>query len=123
MMQKGQWGLVESDDPSFIWTPTPAIDPTAGKTDAELDADHSLWEGFDKFTEVAAQFEEELVARPSIGWKLYEAALKAGYDRAKHGRFAYWLFDFLAHWLKNNPIPTHQNRFNDERDVGDTINA
>lgn len=119
-MKKGDWGLVQSNDPSFIWAQTPVKDPTFGKTDAELNEDKA-WEGYDDFTEVASKFDEELVSDPYDGWKLYDACLKAGYDRKVHGRLSYWLFDFLARWLEKNPIPTYQNRFNDLRDAGDRL--
>jgi len=110
-MKKGQWGLVESNDPSFIWDIKPRIDPTEGFTDAELDKKgKEFWDESNKWIDEATAFGKALVGGPEEGWTLYEAALKAGYTKDK-GAVCFWLFDFLGRWLEANPTPTHRNRW------------
>ncbi len=117
LMESGQWGLTQVNDPPFIWTPTPRCDPEYGMAEEQVDAievgsaaclDAAAWWG-----EVLL-FESALKAKVATGYFLYDACLKArnlqnqrrAYDPAKDGgRIACWLFDYLGQWLAENPDP------------------
>ena len=121
-MKKGEWGLLRSNDPDFIWEETPTLDPTEGLTDEELDkASVELQDAEDNFTRAAQKFEDDLQGYPASGWELYNAALKAGYDKAKHGRFAFWVFNHLAKHLRDHPTPTFQDRPPSLLQAGDRV--
>ena len=109
-MKKGDWGLVECNDPTFVWTGTPLIDPTMGVD--ENDINNPAWASpeLDLFTATVHDFDEALISSPEVGWRLYNSCVKAGYDQEKHGRLSWWLFDHLGRWLKDHPQPTHRNR-------------
>jgi hypothetical protein len=79
--KKGQWALIECNDPTFVWYDTPVID---GEWSEEF------WDAFD--------------CTPSVGHKLYEACLKVGYNRETDGFFIAWLYDYLAGWIESTPI-------------------
>lgn len=109
-MKEGQWGLVWANDPSFIWTETPVVDPHDGMPDEQVDALPK--EEFDKFFEWAKKaedFEKSLMGSPFDGYTLYKAALDAGYDRKTDGRFSFWLFNRMGKLLAANPKPTAEN--------------
>lgn len=122
LMKKGQWGLVESNDPTYIWTPKPMIDPVMGVvTDADWQkVTEAQFAESNIFEDEAAIFAKALEGDVESGWHLYESGLKAGYNKELHGRFEPWLFDYLARWLLANPKPTLSNRM-PRNDVGDTF--
>jgi hypothetical protein len=117
MMAKGQWGLVWSNDPTYIWTPKPMVDPTMlFVTDKDWEAaTPAILAESDAFEIPAREFADALKGDIESAHHLYECGLKAGY---KHGRFESWLFDYLARWLLANPEPTNKNRM-PRNDVGD----
>ena len=101
----GDWGLIECNDPSFTWSMTPTPNPCWGMTDDEEDEwenaadknsiEYKRWFGWPR--EFVEQFEN---CGPNTGYDLVAAAMQVGYDRKKDGTFAYWLFDYLAEYLK-----------------------
>lgn len=123
MMKKNEWGLVRSDDPTYVWSVNPRVDPTANLTDEQIDTmspeDSEKW--YD-FLDAAETFCKALKSYPFDGHLLYEAAVAAGYKR-ESGSFSQWLFDYLARWLIANPIATGQNSLTKEieDDVGDRL--
>lgn len=119
IIKKNQWGLVECNDPTFIWDEKPVPDPAGGFSDEELDKkDAAFWDASSAWMDKAAKFGDAIQGRPADGWKLYESAKMAGYNPLVDGALEYWLFDFLGKWLVNNPEPTHRNRLY-RRTVGD----
>lgn len=119
-MKKDEWCLIESDDPTYVWTIMPTPDPTSGFTDAELDKkDAAFWAESNDWMNKATIFSAAMRGRPEDGWAIYDAGVKAGYT-PDDGCFSYWLFDHLGKWLKANPVPTYKNRpFSDRLEVGD----
>jgi hypothetical protein len=88
--KKGQWALIECNDPTYTWYTTPVI----GKD----------------FTE---EFQTAFYSQPESGHKLVDACIKAGYDLQKDGFVTAWLFDHLAAWIAttefNQDEQTHDN--------------
>jgi hypothetical protein len=112
-MKKGQWGLVECNDPTYVWTQKPMIDPLMGAiTDDDWAkvTDIQMAES-EIFEDAVALFSEELVADIESAHHLFESGLKAGYKK-EHGRFESWLFNHLAQWLLAHPEPVYRNRMN-----------
>jgi hypothetical protein len=97
-MTAGQWGLGQSNDPDFIWTTTPVVDPQFRWSEEQIDAatteEDAVWQSF---LQAATDLEWALVCDPVVGHDLYEACCAAGYDREVDGpRLALWLFHTLA---------------------------
>jgi hypothetical protein len=105
---KGEWALIECNDPTFRWTMTPVPSPTFGITEAEEDAwfeahpeeedthlDKLISEGF--YKDFEKHFENGSLMD---GYNLISAAIKKGYDKKRHGDFKWWLFDYLGEYLK-----------------------
>lgn len=113
----GDWGLIECNDPSYTWSYTPTPNPCWGMTSDEEDAwaeaqdpdspEYKRWNTIPgKF---AKQFDD---CGPMGGYELIKAAIDKGYDRKIHGHFQYWLFDYLAEYLKTaTPEPDDVNCF------------
>lgn len=104
MMKKGDYGLVVSNDPDVVFR-NPMIDITEGMSDEEVNnlqrpenkKDLDKWM---EFGSRAEEFEKTLLMLPSSGYELYKAAMEVGYNREKHGRFSFWLFDYLARFIE-----------------------
>lgn len=77
--KKGEWGLVECNDPTFYWVSTPRV-----LSDTE-------WEPED--------FHDAFMADPSTGYRLVAAAVEKGYDPTEGG-FESWFFNYLVEYLK-----------------------
>lgn len=73
----GFWGLIQSNDPTFIWEATP-----------------------DKETEAPHEFVTAFFCPVDTGYEIYKAAMKAGYNPETDGFFAYWLWDYLSDYLE-----------------------
>ena len=101
-MKAGDWGLVECNDPFFIWSGEIIADPTEGMTDEEMnaidndDAVHNALE--DRFTDgfEPIRFMDTPV---SVGWRLIHGAIAQGYDPHPEkdapplaADFPYWLW-------------------------------
>lgn len=104
---KGEWGLVQCNDPSFQWKTTPTPSPTWGMTDDEEDA---YIESIEKdspeyqralYSRHLGDFADEFSSMPAMtGYKLIKGAMDKGYDPKVHGFFSEWFFDYLGEWLK-----------------------
>lgn len=95
MMKAGEWGLVRSNDPEFIWSTSPWSEPPENSNKDREDA----W--FDD----AIKFNDELVSNPEVGYNIVSASLKVGFNPVEQ-RFGFWLFGFLGQWVENHkPIP------------------
>lgn len=103
-MQAGQWGLGTCNDPTYVWTTTPWIDPLMGMDAAQEEQyimDHPDW----KFRDIPDDFDQALVTNPTIAYELVSACIEAGYDPKRDGYVEYWLFDHLArHIQKTIPV-------------------
>jgi hypothetical protein len=102
-MQKGDWGLVHSNDPDYWWKLTPVEDPDYGLTPEQIDAREDGPQDvlFDAaVVNLREALDEGKCPRFDVAVRLYEAATKAGYSAKEHGSFAYWLCHHLAVFLK-----------------------
>ena len=111
LLKPDDWGLVQMNDPDFVWTVTPEVDPQSGLTDEQINAcskeEHDQWWAW---MEKADEFEIALESDPMTGYELILAAMKKGYNPDVYGRFAYWLFDHLGQWLKDHPEPIKEDK-------------
>lgn len=106
IMKKGQWGLIEINDPFVVWTSTPRPDPMKNLSDEELEKlpnDATIWELEDDWMDFIKEFEEALTLTPELGYKLVAASLEKGFKEDQ--RFSMWFFDYLGMWLKEHPEP------------------
>ena len=93
LMVAGQYGLLRSNDPDFVWDGAPQIEPP----------DDGL---FGEWSIGVRGFDSVLRLRPEVGWDLVEAATRCGYYRHSHGSLAYWLWDHMAKRMKQG-WPVH----------------
>lgn len=95
------WGLIEGNDPTFVWDVTPEVDPEYGWTDEQVNArTDDAWDvWFDKATE----FEKSIMnCGPRSGYDLWKAALEEGYDPEKDGyRISLWLFHKMGEMIRD----------------------
>lgn len=111
-MKTGDWGIVESNDPSFIFQTTPIKDPEAGMTDEQIEAlPKEAFEKFDEFVTISAKIAEEMAdsvngefAIDQFG-RLYTAMCQAGFNPETDGRASMWLCHRLACFIEANPNP------------------
>jgi hypothetical protein len=89
LMKVGDWGLLECNDPSIIWSVTPIIKEPDSLTIAEFDA---------RFT----VFCDELYVPPLIGYRLVKSVVDAGIFQMGNGNFNISLFEHLAKWINNH---------------------
>lgn len=113
---QGEWGLVECNDPTYIWKATPTPNPVFGMTDEEEEAFlQSIPEDSKEYKRANAycapdDFESAIWNSPLHGYRLVSAAIKRGYD-PKDYNFARWLFDYLGEWLKTAPMEDEGDAF------------
>lgn len=105
-----EWGLVECNDPTFVWSATPTPDPVWGMTDEEEEAwFNSRLEGDPELKRASLVGLSELdfftafrSCRPNTGYRLIVAAMARGYDPETSGDFCHWFFAYLGEWLKTH---------------------
>ncbi len=95
-MSEGDWGLVQCNDPDYIWVPTPTPEPPE-PGDAPLD-DPAAMEWDKWYEEPVEEFATALQGDPVAAWSLVQAAIKCGYDT--NTRLEPWLFNFLGKWIE-----------------------
>jgi len=98
--RKGEWGLVNSNDPDFIWSGDPLINPIMFMTEKELEQvpkTDPLWDAVSLCDQRVEEIEKRFRAAPMIGYKFVQACLRAGYDPNVHGeRIVLWFIDHVA---------------------------
>jgi len=98
LLKAGQYGLVSKYTVVLCWDIEPAIDPTDGLSEDEvnnfLSADNG-WALEHVFLSRAQQFEKSLMLSPCIGYELFAACIAAGYV-ATDGDLCYWLFNRIS---------------------------
>lgn len=107
-MLKGQWGLLQRDDPDFIWTVTPWPEPEY--PDDMLDENSpeakAAFDEWDRWQQDVQRFKRFFHVTPELGWSLIEAAKERGYDPETSGWFADWFFTYLGKWIETHkPFP------------------
>lgn len=108
-MKKGQWGLLQCNDPDFIWSGRPNEDPFAHWS--EWRVDNSLpeeWATFETWVDQISKFEKELLKARSIDsfFRLGHSARKAGFKDDQS--FASWLLARLGKHIRKHQ-PTHHS--------------
>lgn len=102
---KGEWALIECNDPSYTWKTTPTPNPVFGMSD---DEEETYLETLDKSSPEYKRatrygngdFNDAFYGTPREGYTLVTAAMKKGYNFKEHGQFEYWFFDYLGEFLK-----------------------
>jgi hypothetical protein len=110
MMKAGDWGIVECNDPAFIFHTTPVKDPWAGFTDEQIAAssDEELAK-FNEFVDTSAKISEEMADNVvgefalDLFGRLCAAMCKAGFDPETGARASSWLCHRLACFIEANP--------------------
>lgn len=98
---KGEYGLIRSNDPDFIFKTTPFMDPMSGFTDDEMNnASQELKDQQDEWFKKVGEFAEELVTDPRTGYDLVAAAMVAGYNPDEDGDFSGWLFNRMGRLMR-----------------------
>lgn len=115
---KGEWALVECNDPTFQWRVTPTPSPIWGMTDDEEEAYfESLTHGSPEYDRVSFAYDrgdfEEVFSNMTAmtGYKMITAAMEKGYDQKQHGCFLPWFFDYLGEYLKDAPMEDEGDGF------------
>jgi hypothetical protein len=118
-MKAGQWGLVQCNDPDFVWDDAPIPDPCHGLSDDEYENELKNKEVSEldrEFIDRAQRFDRKLVestAAVDSVWRLVESGRKMGYDPDTGGTFAYWLFHRMGVWVRDHqPISHVDERLN-----------
>jgi hypothetical protein len=83
---KGEWALIECNDPTFTWWTTPVFG-----------------------VESTDEFHETFNCDPRTGHTFFEACLKAGYTKGEW--FTEWLYNYLAEWIDNAEITDEGDPF------------
>lgn len=100
-MKVGQWGLVEANDPTFVWTTTPKLQPNFQMTIDEEEA-FSIETGWHIDYDIFGDFHDAFDCSPNIGYKLVKSCMAVGYIPDVHYDVREWLFSYLALWIHNN---------------------
>jgi hypothetical protein len=117
--EAGQWGLVEMNDPSFLFTVPFMKDPFAGMSDEQIDALPNFRELMEEHEKAATAIDRDIMAggaicgetvgSPLVVYRLITAATKVGYKPDEDGGFGYWVSDYLARWVETHPLPDVEN--------------
>ena len=90
--RKGYWGLVECNDPTFMWKSTPI----------PLSEDDMPYGYPDEFATA-------LICDPNSGYRLVAACMEKGYNQTTS--LYSWLFDYLGRWLLTAPMTDEGDAF------------
>jgi len=87
---KGWYGLVQMNDPDFIWEGEPIPEPLFRKKDEKA------WKNWWKMLEKI-----ECNLGPIVGYQLVASCMQAGYRPEKHGyRVIWWLMNRIGRMLE-----------------------
>ena len=102
----GQYALVEKNDPDFIWSGDPLVNPLEGLSDQEVNAlekNGDPWRNFESYANRVDEIEHQFRVGPFVGYKFVRSCRDDGYDPGKHGeRVLFWFVDHIARKLKRN---------------------
>ena len=111
----GDWGLVESNDPTVTWTSEPQPSPVYGMTDEQEESWFKENEDNRALIETALGFVPDDFRRafdldPGTGYRLVMAGKECGYDPETSGYFVNWLWEHLGEHLKAAaPVPHNEH--------------
>lgn len=93
----GQYGLVETNDPTVVFDGPLLQDPAAGLTDDKINnLPAAECAAVERFMTVAEQFGEKLVLDAHAGYRLVHACISKGYSPDEDGHVEFWLMHFIA---------------------------
>ena len=99
---KGEFGLVQVNDPDYIFGTIPMKDPFYDWTDEQINsASPEFCALSDCFMDSAIELEESLQSNPETGWRLINAAIQVGYNPKEDGRFSFWFLHYLACFIES----------------------
>jgi hypothetical protein len=107
-MKLGEWGRVRLDNPDFIWSGRPLVDPTIRMSDEEYEA-YRERTGVGPVTDMDRRDRSRHLADAFAGrdvivaWRLVQARIKAGFDPDGRIGVLHWLDDHLARHIEANP--------------------
>jgi hypothetical protein len=95
--KEGQFGLVQENDPDFIWD-NPGPNPLDGMTDNEInDCPPEKWKESVLWMKKVELIEKEFETDPMMGYQFVTACRLAGYDPEKEGyNVVMWFIHFAA---------------------------
>lgn len=105
IMKVGDWGLLQINNPDFVWEVEPISDPTFDMDDDAEEAalkDPEIKKKSDLYFERLILFQDALFGCAISGWRLVNAAITTGYDKNELGSFASWLFHQLGCWIETH---------------------
>ena len=108
-MKAGDYGLVEMNDPFFIWSYPPSRDPLDGLTDAQINAltmDSPETLASCDWLTIAGGFHDQFEIEPRLAWRLVEKMRREGYKPEVDETPAHWLFNRMGHLLQIKKTPT-----------------
>jgi len=95
--KQGWYGLVEQNDPSFVFEGPLFQDPTHGWSDDAINAmSDEAQTGLERFHNRVEEFEDALETDPMTGYRLVSACMQAGYLPREDGSVQYWLMHLMA---------------------------
>ncbi|MNR71916.1 hypothetical protein D3C71_25950 [compost metagenome] len=94
---KGHYGLVEQNDPLFVFEGPLVLDPSINLTDDELNAMPGFPDGYDAYKDLAERLTDATLMPALAGYEFVSACIQAGYNPKEHGtEIGYWLGHHLA---------------------------
>lgn len=97
LMKAGDWGLVQANDPTYVWGVAPWPEPPE-------DANQNI---LDQWFDDAENFGKCLVGEyPETGYRLIKACIEVGYDIDKQS-VHFWLFDYLGKYISTRTPFSH----------------
>jgi hypothetical protein len=104
-MKAGQYGLVASDDPSYLLSVVPRPAPNGGVI-RDVDNDPALGKAWDEWFDLAGRIDADLACDPPTGYAFVSACLEAGWDRpgSEFPLFWQWLTDRLGRILAGESV-------------------
>jgi len=118
-MKAGDFGLVQCNDPDYIWPENlaPRKDPAFGFTDEQFDnMTEETGQEWDDFQEYVEKLGKHFNSDPMTGYYLVESAKTAGWKPEEYRFLMGWLSHRMAVAIERNPTADESisNRLADE---------
>lgn len=97
-VEVGQWMLGRCNDPDIVFTEAPMPDPTEGIDDGQMNGmDLETGRAYQRFLKRVDTLQADFVIPVEVGFEIYEAASRVGYNPILHGsNIVYWLTNLLG---------------------------
>lgn len=114
-MKLGDWGLLQSNDPSVVWSPTPQNVPYWYNS---YELRNDAFEEYYTFNpddaqnnNVPEEFRDALDwLDPVASYSLVKSAIGLGFELDKEN-FCQWLWDYLGYYINNNDPVVESDAF------------